>query len=414
MFDINSLCTKAKTASRVLMTASTEEKDRALLSAAEAVRAAAPEILAANREDVAAALSAGMPKVMCDRLSLDEKRVHAMADAFISIADLPDPVGSGSGSITRPNGLEIRRVRTPIGVVGMICESRPNVAADAASICLKSGNACILRGGKDAIRTNRVTAAAIRRGFAAAGLPEDCFQLVDDTTRESATAMMNAIGGIDVLIPRGGRGLIRSVVENARVPYIETGSGNCHVYVDSGCDIEMALNILHNAKCSRPSVCNACESLLVARDMAEVFLPLAFARLSDHSVEFRGCPETCAILPEAIPASDEDFYTEYNDYILSVKVVSDVSEAIHHINEHSTHHSEAIITENYANARRFQQEIDSAAVYVNASTRFTDGGEFGLGAEMGISTQKLHVRGPFALEALTCEKTVISGCGQIR
>ncbi len=414
MFDITPLCERARIASRTLMTASTAVKDRALISAAESVCAAMPEILAANREDVEAALAAGMTKVMCDRLSLNEDRIHDMADAFVSIAALPDPVGGGSGSIIRPNGLEIRRVRTPIGVVGMICESRPNVAADAASICLKSGNACILRGGKDALRTNRVTAAAIRRGFAAAGLPEDCFQLVDDATRESATAMMNATGGIDVLIPRGGRGLIRSVVENARVPYIETGSGNCHIYVDSGCDMEMALNILHNAKCSRPSVCNACESLLVARDMAKEFLPLAYARLSDHNVEFRGCAETCAILPDANPASDEDFYTEYNDYILSVKVVSDISEAIRHINEHSTHHSEAIITENYANARRFQQEIDSAAVYVNASTRFTDGGEFGLGAEMGISTQKLHVRGPFALEALTCEKTVISGCGQIR
>ncbi|MBR3691346.1 MAG: glutamate-5-semialdehyde dehydrogenase [Clostridia bacterium] len=414
MFDISNLCAAARAASRILATASTAEKNAALHKAADALIADTDKILSANKTDVENALRAGMPTVMCDRLRLDAGRVRAMADACRDISALPDPVGSGSSVITRPNGLVIEKIRTPLGVVGMICESRPNVAADAASICLKSGNACILRGGKDAIATNRVTAAALRRGFEEAGLPADAFQLVDDITRDSATAMMNAVGGIDVLIPRGGRGLIRSVVENARVPYIETGSGNCHVYVDSGADMEMALRILHNAKCSRPSVCNACESLVVARDMAEEFLPLAFRALQDHNVEFRGCPETCAILPEAIPATEEDHYTEYNDYILSVKVVSGLDEAIAHINAHSTHHSEAIVTRDYARARRFQQLVDSAAVYVNASTRFTDGGEFGLGAEMGISTQKLHVRGPFALEALTCEKTVISGNGQIR
>lgn len=414
MFDIRPLCTKARAAADVLACTDTLMKNTALTACAARLEKAAPDILSANAEDVAHAAEAGITDVMIDRLRLDEKRVYAMAGAIRDVAALPDPIGEITSMTRRPNGLQIGRQRVPLGVVGMIYESRPNVTADVAALCVKSGNACILRGGKEAIRSNKAVAAALRGALESAGLPADCVQLIEDTSRDSAWAMMSAVGGLDVLIPRGGAGLIRSIVENARVPVIATGAGNCHVYVDDDCDMEMAANIVYNAKTSRPSVCNAAESLLVARSIAPAFLPLVKARLDQMNVELRGCPETLVLLPGIGQASEEDYYTEYNDYILSAKIVSGVDEAIAHINRYSTHHSDAIVTRDYFHAQAFVRRVDSAAVYVNASTRYTDGAEFGLGAEIGISTQKLHTRGPFALEALTSTKYIIYGEGQVR
>lgn len=415
MFDIKELCAAAKRASRLMMTAGTEQKNNALSAMADALEINCADILAANAVDISAARECGTRENLIDRLSLDEKRVKSMADGLRQVAALPDPVGGFDSVTTRPNGLLIGKKRVPLGVIGIIYEARPNVTADAAALCLKSGNACVLRGGSEAVNSNMAISLILRKAIGETGLPEDAVCFVSDTSRDTAAAMMKMNKYIDVLIPRGGAGLIRTVVETASVPVIETGTGNCHIYIDDYADMAMGAEIIFNAKCSRPSVCNAAESLIVSEKVAEDFLPMAKALLDRKNVELRGDERTREILGDnVIPATEEDYNTEFLDYILSVKVVSGIDEAIDFINEHSTGHSECIVTENYNNALRFQNEIDSAAVYVNASTRFTDGGEFGFGAEIGISTQKLHARGPVGLEGLTSCKYVILGQGQIR
>ena len=406
---------RAREAASTLALAGTEEKNGALAAIAAALGQNTGEILAANRADLDAARGSGMAPAMLDRLALDEKRVQSIAAGVEEIIALPDQVGRTDAGGTRPNGLSITRVRVPLGVVGIIYEARPNVTADAAALCLKSGNACILRGGKEAVKTNIAMAGVMRQALEKAGLPADAVQLVEDTSRETSRQMMGANGLIDVLIPRGGAGLIRAVVENATVPVIQTGVGNCHVYVDSPCDLEMAVNIIQNAKCSRPSVCNAAETLLVHREVADRFLPMAKAALDRYQVQLRGCPITREILGDTVlPATGEDYATEYNDYILAVRVVGSLEEAVAHIRRYSTGHSEAIVTSDYQHSQQFTRQVDAAAVYVNASTRFTDGGQFGLGAEIGISTQKLHARGPMGLEALTTTKYIVLGSGQVR
>ena len=406
---------RAREAASALALAGAEEKNGALAAIAAALGQGTGEILAANRADLDAARADGMAPAMLDRLALDEKRVQSIAAGVEEIIALPDPVGRTDAGWTRPNGLSITRVRVPLGVVGIIYEARPNVTADAAALCLKSGNACILRGGKEAVKTNIAMAGVMRQALEKAGLPADAVQLVEDTSRETSRQMMGANGLIDVLIPRGGAGLIRAVVENATVPVIQTGVGNCHVYVDSPCDLEMAVNIIQNAKCSRPSVCNAAETLLVHREVADRFLPMAKAALDRYQVQLRGCPITREILGDTVvPATGEDYATEYNDYILAVRVVGSLEEAVAHIRRYSTGHSEAIVTSDYQHSQQFTRQVDAAAVYVNASTRFTDGGQFGLGAEIGISTQKFHARGPMGLEALTTTKYIVLGSGQVR
>ena len=405
---------QARAAARVLAMASTAQKNQALEAIALALETCQDDVLAANAADMAAARAAGMRPAMLDRLLLDEGRIRGVAAGVRQVMALEDPVGRMVEMTTRPNGLQIGKKTVPLGVIGMIYEARPNVTVDAAVLCLKAGNAVILRGGKEAFATNNALTALMRGAIARAGLPEDAISLVQDTSRASATELMGLRGYLDVLIPRGGAGLIRSVVENARVPVIETGAGVCHVYVERSADLDMAARIIENAKCSRPSVCNAAETLLVDRDAAAAFLPMAQARLEPWHCRLRGCPETCAILPTAEPADESDWDTEYGDYILSIKVVSGMDEALEHIAAHSTGHSEAIVTSNYFQAQRFLNEVDAAAVYVNASTRFTDGGEFGEGAEIGIATQKLHARGPMGLRQLTSTKYVIYGSGQVR
>ena len=414
MTDLTEMGKRAKAAARLLAAAG-PKKDAALRAAAEGLERSAGEILAANREDLAAARAGGMTDALLDRLALDEERIRGMAEGLRSVAAQTDPVGETVSGITRPNGLRIEKVRVPLGVIGIIYEARPNVTADAAAICIKAGSAVILRGGKEALRTNLATETVLRAAMERAGLPADCVQLVRDTTHESAQAMMSLTGYLDVLIPRGGKNLIRSVTENARVPVIETGWGNCHIYVDDSADIAMAAEIVFNAKTSRPSVCNAAESLLVHRGIAERALPAIQKRLDEKHVELRGCERTRAILgSRVVPASEEDYGTEYLDYIMSVKVVDSLDEAVAHIAKYSSGHSEAIVTNSYENALRFTREVDSSAVYVNASTRFTDGGEFGLGAEIGISTQKLHARGPMGARELTTTKFIVTGNGQVR
>ena len=415
MTTIETLGRQAREAASALALAGAEEKNGALAAIAAALGQGTGEILAANRAALDAARGSGMAPAMLDRLALDEKRVQSIAAGVEEIIALPDPVGRTDAGWTRPNGLSITRVRVPLGVVGIIYEARPNVTADAAALCLKSGNACILRGGKEAVKTNIAMAGVMRQALEKAGLPADAVQLVEDTSRETSRQMMGANGLIDVLIPRGGAGLIRAVVENATVPVIQTGVGNCHVYVDSPCDLEMAVNIIQNAKCSRPSVCNAAETLLVHREVADRFLPMAKAALDRYQVQLRGCPVTREILGATVlPATGEDYATEYNDYILAVRVVGSLEEAVAHIRRYSTGHSEAIVTSDYQHSQQFTRQVDAAAVYVNASTRFTDGGQFGLGAEIGISTQKLHARGPMGLEALTTTKYIVLGSGQVR
>ena len=404
----------AKAASRVLSTAGTAKKNAALFAIADELEARQDEILAANALDMEAGREKGMRDALLDRLKLTKERIAGMAKGVREVAALPDPIGQVTKMSTRPNGLIIGKKRVPLGVIGIIYEARPNVTVDAAALCLKSGNAVILRGGKEAFRSNNALCGMMRDALKKAGLPEDCVSLVQDITRQSANEMMALTGYLDVLIPRGGAGLIRAVVENAKVPVIETGVGNCHVYVDKDADLAMGASIIENAKCSRPSVCNAAETLLVHRAVAEEFLPMAAAELAHSHVELRGCPETCAILPEAKAATEEDWDTEYGDYILAVKVVGSAEEAMEHIARHGSGHSEAIVTGNYFTAQKFLNEVDAAAVYVNASTRFTDGGEFGLGAEIGISTQKMHARGPMGVEELTSCKYIIYGEGQIR
>ena len=414
MTDLNIIGAAAKDAAFALANASTAQKDAALMAISAALEARAAEILSANREDVEAARAGGMSPSMLDRLSLSEARVKGMAEGVRDVAKLPDPVGRVLSGSTLACGLAMEKIAVPLGVIGIIFEARPNVTSDAAALCLKSGNACILRGGKEAIRSNTAIANVMRGALKEAGLDENCVCLIEDTDRATATAMMRLNRYIDCLIPRGGAGLIRSVVENATVPVIETGVGNCHAYVEKTADIAMAAEIVFNAKTSRPSVCNALETLLVDEAIAETALPVIAARLKEKNVELRGCPRTCAILPEAVPACENDYEVEFLDYILAVKVVSGMDEAIAHIRRYSSHHSECIVTRDLAAARRFTREVDSAAVYVNASTRFTDGGVFGLGAEIGISTQKLHARGPMGLEALVSYKYVLYGDGQVR
>lgn len=413
MMDWKTVGDSARAAARSLATAGTAAKNGALVAMAQSLIDHTNEILAANEADIAAAKAAGMRESLIDRLSLTPARIAAMSDGMREVAALTDPVGEEVEGYRRPNGLSIRKVRVPMGVIGIIYEARPNVTADAAALCLKSGNATLLRGGKEAIRSNTAIVAALRAGLRSAGLPEDAVQLVSDTSRETAADMMRLNDYLDVLIPRGGAGLIQSVVQNATVPVIQTGVGNCHVFVDATADVAMATDIIVNAKASRPSVCNAAETLLVHQDIASRALPAMAKALTAAGVTLRGCPETCALV-DAIPATEEDWATEYGDYVLAVKVVEGLDAAIAHINAYGTGHSECIVTDSQSAALRFTEEVDAAAVYVNASTRFTDGGEFGLGAEIGISTQKLHARGPMGLRELTTCKFIVTGTGQCR
>lgn len=404
----------AKKAATVLGAAGSAEKNKALAAVAAGLRADAAAIIDENKKDLANARANGMSESMLDRLALNEQRIDAIAAAVEKIISLDDPVGKVSDGTVLANGLQLTKVRVPLGVIAVIFEARPNVTADAAALCLKSGNAVILRGGKEAIFSNTAIVNSMRKSVESAGLPADCIQLVEDTSRETATQLMRMNDYVDVLLPRGGAGLIRSVVENASVPVIQTGVGNCHTYVDASADVQMAVDIVFNAKCSRVSVCNACESLLIHRDAVNTVMPAIAAKLAEKNVIIYGDETVCGILADAIPATEEDWGTEYLDYKLSVKVVDSTDEAIAHIAAYSTHHSESIITNSLADAEKFTRLVDSAAVYVNASTRFTDGGEFGFGAEIGISTQKLHARGPVGLPELTSYKFIVRGNGQVR
>ncbi len=414
MTDINEIGKRAKEVSRLLGNLGSREKNMGLEEAARALLEGEEEILKANEKDYERAQSEGMSQGLLDRLKLTPARIQSMADGLLNVASLEDPVGEVLSMKQRPNGLMIGQKRVPLGVVGMIYEARPNVTADAFGLCFKSGNAVILKGGSDAICSNMAITQCLRAGLSQAGLPEDAVQLIEDTNREAARNMMRLNQYIDVLIPRGGAGLIRTVVENSTVPVIETGTGNCHIYVDASADQNMALDIIFNAKTQRIGVCNACESLLVHRSIAEEFLPRLKKSLEEKQVEIRADQGARAIEPDFASASEEDWGREYLDYILSLKLVDSVDEAIHHINTYNTGHSESIITSDYFNAQKFLNEVDAAAVYVNASTRFTDGEEFGFGAEIGISTQKLHARGPMGLKELTTTKYIIYGDGQIR
>ncbi len=404
----------AKQASYQLLLTDTQTKNKALLMMADALLAETPAILSANAKDMDSARAAGRTESLLDRLALNESRIIGMAEGLRKVASLPDPVGGADSVVKRPNGLSIEKRRVPLGVIGIIYEARPNVTADAIGLCLKSSNACVLRGGSEAIHTNAAVANCLSAAAYRAGVPEGAIQLVEDTSRETATELMCLNGLIDVLIPRGGAGLIRSVVEHATVPVIETGAGVCHVYVDQSADLDMAARIVANAKCSRPAVCNACETMLVHQSVAVEALPKIAEALSAYHTEIRGCEKTCAILPTAIPAAEADWAAEYGGYIIAAKVVSNMDEAIEHIHRYGTRHSEAIITDHLPTAERFLNAVDAAAVYVNASTRFTDGEEFGFGAEIGISTQKLHARGPMGLHELTSAKYVVRGNGQVR
>lgn len=405
---------RAKIAARVLATAGKEKTD-AIYAIAQALLDRSEEILEENRKDLEAAKENGLSAAMLDRLALSNERIAQMADGARQVAAMSDPVGRVLEGVQHANGMSIRKVTVPLGVIGIIFEARPNVTSDAAVLCIKAGNVVILRGGKEAILSNRKITEVMRAAVKSVGLPEDCIQLICDTSRQSATELMGLTDYLDVLIPRGGAGLIRSVVENSRVPVLETGAGNCHIYVDKDADEEIAVKVIFNAKTSRPSVCNACEKVLVHKDIAASVLPKIEQAISEKSVEIRGCSKTVEILADkAIPATEEDWDKEYLDYIVGIRVVDDFDEAVAHIGKYSTGHSEAIITENYTTARKFEHQIDAAAVYVNASTRFTDGGVFGLGAEIGISTQKLHARGPMGVNQLVSAKYIIEGTGQVR
>ena len=412
---IETLGANAAAAKKSLISADTEKKNAALQKIAEALLAHSSEIIVANAADLKAARENGMSVSMQDRLMLNEDRIKGISDAVSELIKLEDPIGRVDNGSVRPNGLRITKVRVPMGVIGMIYESRPNVTADAATLCLKTGNAVILRGGKEAYNSNKCICSIMRDAVEEAGFPKDIIQFVDDTTREVTTELMKCDKYLDLLIPRGGAGLIKAVTKNATVPVIETGTGNCHLYVDESADIEMAVNITDNAKTQRPSVCNAIETLLVHKNIAEKFLPAVKKKLDEHNVEIRGCAETKRILGDCVvPATEEDYATEFGDYIIAVRVVDDISQAIEHIAEYSTGHSECIVTNDLSNANKFKSEVDSACVYVNASTRFTDGGMFGFGAEIGISTQKLHARGPMGLYEITTNKYLIDGNGQVR
>jgi len=408
---------QAKAARRAAMSlahASTSAKDHALLAMADALLADSVRILEANEEDIRQARERGLPEAMIERLTLNEKRIASMAEGIRQVAALPDPVGEIVEGWKRPNGLEILKVRVPLGVVAIIYESRPNVTADAAALCLKSGNAVILRGGSEAFRSNQAITSSLVRAIEDAGLPAECVQMVQTTDREAATHLMRLNGLVDCIIPRGGAGLIQTVMQTATVPVIETGVGNCHTYIHEDADLQMASEVAFNAKVQRPSVCNAMETLLVHSAVAAEFLPAFAERLKAAGVEIRGCGRTRQLVPWAVEATEEDWYTEYLALILAVKVVDSLDEAIAHINQYGSRHSEAIITRSLDAARRFTREVDAACVYVNASTRFTDGFEFGFGAEVGISTQKLHARGPMGLRELTTTKFVVYGDGQVR
>lgn len=404
----------AKKASREAAKLGTDDKNRGLLAVANELMEEQDLILKENEKDIEAAKAKGVKQSLIDRLALSEKRIADMAEGLRQIATLDDPIGEMLYMKNRPNGLRIGKKRVPLGVVGIIYESRPNVTVDAFGLCFKTGNAVILRGGSDAIHSNQAIVHAVKDGLCKAKLCQDLVLLVEDTSREVVNEMMKMHGLIDVLIPRGGAGLIANVVANSTVPVIETGTGNCHVYVDADADIQMAAKIIENAKTQRMGVCNACESLVIHSAIAEEALPQIVKKLKNHDVEIRGDERAQAISSEIIPATEEDWGTEYLDAIISVKIVDSIDQAIAHINQYNTGHSESIITKSYDNALKFQDEIDAAAVYVNASTRFTDGFEFGFGAEIGISTQKLHARGPMGLEALTTTKYVIFGNGQVR
>ncbi|MBK9022300.1 MAG: glutamate-5-semialdehyde dehydrogenase [Sulfuritalea sp.] len=405
---------EAREASRATARASTAAKNTALLTMAAAIRAGTAELLAANAADVAEAKANGLDAAMLDRLTLSTKGVESMALGLEQVAALPDPIGEISDMKRRPSGIQIGRMRVPLGVVGIIYEARPNVTADAAALCLKSGNAAILRGGKEAIRCNQAIAACVRDGLAAAGLPATAVQVIETTDREAVSHLVAMPEYVDVIVPRGGKGLIERVSKEARVPVIKHLDGNCHVYVDDAADAAKALAILENSKTQRLGTCNTAESLLIARGAAVSLAPTLCAMLSAKGIEIRGCEETRKLVPQAIAATEEDWYAEYLAAIISVKIVGGIDEAIAHINRYSSAHTEAIVTENYTNAMRFLREVDSASVMVNASTRFADGFEFGLGAEIGISTDKFHARGPVGLEGLTSLKWIVLGNGEVR
>ena len=405
---------RAKKGSFDLGIMGTDEKNKILLSIATALVDKSTYIIEQNKIDVKNARESGITESLVDRLMLNEERIKGMASGLKQVASLKDPIGEVINTIKIPNGLTIGKKRVPMGVVGIIYEARPNVTADAIGLCIKSGNAVVLRGGRVANFSNQGIVKVATKAAEEAGMPEGCIQLLADVSREAATYMMTLNGLISVLIPRGGAGLIQSVVKNATVPVIETGIGVCHIYVDDSAKLDMGVDIIFNAKTQRPSVCNAAETLLVSKAVAAAFLPMAYKKLSEKNVEIRGCEKTCAILSGIKPATDEDFYTEYLDFILSVKVVDGVDEAIAHINKYGSGHSEAIVTSDYFASKKFLDKVDAAAVYVNASTRFTDGEMFGFGAEIGISTQKLHARGPMGLNELTTIKYIIEGNGQIR
>lgn len=412
---IETLGSNAVKVKKILAVADTGKKNAALAEISRALIENSDKIIEANQKDLAAARENGMSVSMQDRLMLNEDRIKGIASAVDELIKLEDPIGKVDNGSVRPNGMRITKIRVPMGVIGMIYESRPNVTADAATLCLKTGNAVILRGGKEAYNSNKCICEIMRDAVERAGFPKDIIQFVDDTTREVTTELMKCDKYLDLLIPRGGAGLIKAVTKNATVPVIETGTGNCHLYVDESADIEMAVNITDNAKTQRPSVCNAIETLLVHKNIAEKFLPAVKKKLDEHNVEIRGCAETKRILGDCVvPATEEDYATEFGDYIIAVRVVDDISQAIEHIAEYSTGHSECIVTNDLSNANKFKSEVDSACVYVNASTRFTDGGMFGFGAEIGISTQKLHARGPMGLYEITTNKYLIDGNGQVR
>lgn len=414
MTDIIEIGARSKAAQRILATKNSSITDKALSAIADALEADAAYILEANSRDIKDGRENGLSEALIDRLTLTQARIEDMANGLRKLAAAESPVGKVLWGEKRPNGLRIEKVTVPIGVIAVIFESRPNVTADAAAICLKAGNSVILKGGKEAIKSNKAITEVMRRALASSGLPEDCIILIESSSRQAATELMKLNGYVDLLIPRGGAGLIRSVVENATVPVIETGVGNCHIYIDAAADIEKAASITVNAKTSRVSVCNACESLLIHKDIAETALLVIGERLSEKGVEIRGDEAVCEILPYAKPATQDDWGKEYLDYIISIKTVSDIDEAVAHIAKYGTGHSEAIITEDYSAAEAFTSQVDAAAVYVNASTRFTDGGEFGFGAEIGISTQKLHARGPLGVAQMVSEKYIVRGDGQIR
>lgn len=404
----------AKSASRVLASLSSEKKNEALEKIASFLYDNRSTIIQANKIDMENGKTAGLTSSLLDRLSLDDKRIFNISEAVKEVASLPDPVGRALGGSMHKNGMRIQKVSAPFGVVGIIYEARPNVTADAAALCIKSGNAVILRGGKEAINTNKTITEIMRKALTSAGLPENSVCLIQDTSRETAKELMRLNKYVDVLIPRGGAGLIKSVVNNSTVPVIETGSGVCHIYVDKSADLDMAANIAFNAKTSRPSVCNAIETILIHKDICEQALTVIKSRLDEKNVEIRGDETVCKLIPDAVPANEDDWGQEYLDYIVSIKICDSIQSAIDHISKYGSGHSECIVTNSYESSQKFLKEIDAAAVYVNASTRFTDGGEFGMGAEIGISTQKLHARGPMGLQELTTMKYLIYGDGQIR